>query len=483
VQVAQITKSERGSHPKSAASVIATTSIPSHKEQNSMSYLDKVVERRDAVKAEMDAILDAVAKENRTDLTAEETEKVDALVAESRSLDEKIEKLSAQAAADKKAAEARAAVASIATPTVATTKVTREERTYRPDGDISFFKDAYAAQFKSDYAAQERLARHQREESVERRDVGTDQFAGLVIPQYLVDLAAPLARAGRPFADFATNKMTLPPAGMTLNISRMTTGSSTAVQVTQNDAVSETDVDDTLLTVNVRTIAGQQDLSRQAIERGTGIDSFVAADLIKSWHTTLDSQTLNGTGSAGQIEGLRAAGGNAITFTSTAPTVALLYPKLADAIQQIQTNAFVNPTHFIMHPRRLAWLLSAVDSSNRPLVVPSANGPFNAAGVGAGASVYGNSGYQMMGLPIITDANIGTTYGTTTNRDEIYVVTAGENHLWEQPGSPFTLRYDATGAGNLTIKTVVYGYAAFTAGRYPLANSIISGSGLAAPTF
>ena len=104
-------------------------------------------------------------------------------------------------------------------------------------------------------------------------------------------------------------------------------------------------------------------------------------------------------------------------------------------------------------------------------------------GSGAGASLYGNSGYQMMGLPIITDASIGTTYGTTTNQDEIYVVTAPECHLWEQPGSPFTLRYDATGAGNLTIKTVVYGYAAFTAGRYPLANSIISGTGLSAPTF
>lgn len=448
-----------------------------------MSYFDKVVERRDAVKAEMDAILEAVASENRTDLTAEETTKVDALVAESRSLDEKIEKLSAQADADRKAAEARAAVADIAAPKVGGFKVTSEARTYSPDGEASFFRDAYSAQFRSDYAAQERLARHQREESIERRDVGTAQFDGLVIPQYLVDLAAPYARAGRPFADFATNKMTLPPSGMTLNISRMTTGSSTAVQVTQNDAVSETDVDDTLLTVNVRTIAGQQDLSRQAIERGTGIDAFVAADLIKSWHTTLDSQLLNGTGSAGQVEGLRSAGGNAITFTSTAPTVALLYPKLADAIQQIQTNAFVNPTHFVMHPRRLAFLLAAVDSSNRPLVVPAANGPMNAAGVGAGASSYGNSGYQMMGLPIITDANIGTTYGTTTNRDEIYVVTAGENHLWEQPGSPFTLRFDATGAGNLTIKTVVYGYAAFTAGRYPLANSIISGSGLSAPTF
>jgi HK97 family phage major capsid protein len=448
-----------------------------------MSYFDKVVERRDAVKAEMDAVLEAVASEDRTDLTVEETEKVDALVEEARSLDTKIEKLKAQADADAKASEIRSSVAAVATPRVGGTTVTRESRTYSERSDSSFFKDAYNAQFKSDFTAQDRLARHMREEEIERRDVGTAQFEGLVIPQYLIDLAAPLARAGRPFADFATNKMTLPPSGMTLNISRMTTGSSTAVQVTQNDAVSETDVDDTLLTVNVRTIAGQQDLSRQAIERGTGIDVFVAADLIKSWHTTLDSQILNGAGTAGTIKGLRASGGNAITFTSTAPTVGLLYPKLADAIQQIQTNSFTNPTHFIMHPRRLAFLLAAVDSTNRPLVVPAANGPMNASGVGAGPSSYGNSGYQMMGLPIITDANIGTTYGTTTNQDEIYVVNAGESHLWEQPGSPFTLRYDATGAGNLTIKTVVYGYAAYTAERYPLAASIISGTGLSAPTF
>ena len=448
-----------------------------------MSYFDKVVERRDAVKAEMDAVLEAVAEENRTDLTVEETEKVDALVEEARSLDTKIEKLKAQADADAKASEIRSSVASVATPRVGGTTVTRESRTYSERSDSSFFKDAYNAQFKSDFTAQDRLARHMREEEIERRDVGTPQFDGLVIPQYLVDLAAPLARAGRPFADFATNKMTLPPSGMTLNISRMTTGSSTAVQVTQNDAVSETDVDDTLLTVNVRTIAGQQDISRQAIERGTGIDVFVAADLIKSWHTTLDSQILNGAGTAGTIKGLRASGGNAITFTSTAPTVGLLYPKLADAIQQIQTNSFTNPTHFIMHPRRLAFLLAAVDSTNRPLVVPAANGPMNASGVGAGSSAYGNSGYQMMGLPIITDANIGTTYGTTTNQDEIYVVNAGESHLWEQPGSPFTLRYDATGAGSLTIKTVVYGYAAYTAERYPLAASIISGTGLSAPSF
>jgi HK97 family phage major capsid protein len=447
-----------------------------------MSYFDNVVERRDAVKAEMDAILEAVAAESRTDLTADETTKVDALVEESRSLDEKIEKLTAQATADAKASEARAAVAAVVTPVGGTT-VTREARTYSPEAETSFVKDVFNAQVRNDYSAQERLARHSKEESIERRAVATSNFDGLVIPQYLVDLAAPYARAGRPTADFATSKHALPASGMTLNISRMTTGTSTAVQETQNTAVSNTDADDTLLTIPVRTIAGQQDLSKQAIERGTGIDTFVIADLIRSWHTTVDAQVLNGTGSNGQFKGIRLSGGNAVTYTATAPTVALLYSKLADAYQQIESNVFIAPTHWIMHPRRLAAILAASDTTGRPLAVPTGNSPMNAVAAGAGLPGYGNSGYSILGLPVVTDANVGTTYGAATNQDEIYCVAAPEMHLWEQAGSPFAMSFDATTAGSLTVKSVIYGYGAFSAERYPLAASIISGTGLVAPTF
>jgi len=449
-----------------------------------MSYLDKVIEAREAVKVEMDTILEAVATENRTDLTEDETAKVDALVEESRSLDSKIEKLTAQAVADAKAAEARSAVANVAMPKVGGAKVTREARTYSPEGDASFVKDAFTAKFSNDYAAAERLARHSREEEIERRSVGTGNFAGLVIPQYLVDLAAPFARAGRPTADFATNKMVLPAAGMTLNISRMTTGTSTAVQAAENDAISNTNADDTLLTVNVRTIAGQQDISKQAIERGTGIDQFIIQDLIRGWHTTLDNQIINGDGTSGAMLGIRQTVGiNDVTYTDASPSVANLYPKLADAYQQIQTSVFQNPTHWIMHPRRLAFLLAGVDGSQRPLVLPALNGPMNAVATGAGAAAYGNSGYTMLGLPIIADANVTTTAGAGNDEDQIYCVNAGELHLWEQAGSPFALNFDATGAGSLTIKSVVYGYGAFTAGRYPGAVSKINGTGLVAPTF
>jgi HK97 family phage major capsid protein len=449
-----------------------------------MSYLDKLIERRESVKAEMDAVLEAVAAENRTDLTNDESAKVDALVEESRSLDSKIEKFKAQADADAKVAEVRAAVADVAMPkSTATTKIVNEPRTYTPESGNSFIADAFNAQYRNDYSAQDRLARHTREEAIERRDVGTANFAGLVIPQYLVDLAAPFARAGRPTADFATNKHVLPAAGMTLNISRMTTGTSAAIQASENSPVSETNADDTLLTIDVRTIAGQQDLSKQVIERGTGVDAFVVQDLIRAWHTQLDNQILNGDGLAGAMLGLRnTIGVNSVTYNDAAPSVEDLYPKLADAYQQIQTGVFMNPTHWIMHPRRLAFLLAAVDSSKRPLVVPALNGPMNSIATGAGSVGYGNSGYTLMGLPIIADANVTTTAGAGTE-DEIYCVTAPELHLWEQSGSPFALSFDATGAGSLTVKSVVYGYGAFSAGRYPAASSKISGTGLIAPTF
>jgi len=56
--------------------------------------------------------------------------------------------------------------------------------------------------------------------------------------------------------DSATTPHPLPVEGMSLNISRITTGSSTAVQASENSAVSETNMDDTLLTIPVITVAG-----------------------------------------------------------------------------------------------------------------------------------------------------------------------------------------------------------------------------------
>jgi len=434
-----------------------------------MTYSKNLTEKRDAALAAADALVAKAADEKR-ELTTEEDAEIAQTLDIVRDLDEQIRRhkeLEERAAA---AAESRKA----AGVEVAVTTVKSEPRTYSKESAHSFVADAFRAQFSSDFAAQDRLARHMREEQVERRDVTSANFAGLIVPQFLTDLAAPFARAGRPTADRA-RKHQLPDAGLTISISKVTTGSAVAVQ-SEGAAVQETNMDDTKLDLTVQTVAGQQNVSRQAIERGTNVDSLVMADLVSAYHTELDRLLV------AQLRTDVAANGNVVVYNDGSPTVAELYPKLADAVQKVQTTFFAGPNAIIMHPRRLAFILAALDLQNRPLALPAPN--FNSVANGAGAPVYGNSGYTIMGLPVITDANVSTTAGAGANEDNIYVGNLQELHLWEQGnGDPMMLRFEQPKAAELDITMIVYGYATYTANRYPKAWSIIDGTGLVTPTF
>ena len=431
-----------------------------------MAMSEKLIEKRNAFLAEAQAVVDAAEAEGR-DLTADEDKAIATSLRSAAELDDSIK--------THKELEARSAEAKEVRNNAGlslTTSVKKEARTYDKGNRNSFMADAYAAQFRNDFAASERLARHMQEERVERRDVTSANFAGLIVPQYLTELAAPYARAGRPVANVA-RKHPLPAEGLTISISKVTTGSSTAIQ-TEGAAVSETNMDDTKLDVSVVTVAGQQTVSRQALERGTNVDTLVMNDLVSSYHTTLDAQV---------VAELLASAGQSVTYTDASPTVAELYPKLLDAVQKVQTTFFGGPNAIIMHPRRLAWILAALDNQNRPLAVPA---PRNVNGIasGDGSVQYGNSGYEIAGLPVITDANVSIVQGAGTNQDTIYVGNLQELHLWEDGnGEPMYLRFEQTKGAELDVLCVVYGYNAYTANRYPNAWAQINGTGLVTPTF
>jgi HK97 family phage major capsid protein len=437
-----------------------------------MSYSETLSEKRDATLAKAEAIV-ALAESEARDLTDAENVEIGTALEEVRSLDDQITKHAELEQRFAAAKEVRKEVGIDAAPAV----VKSEPRTYTKRSDSSFIRDAYNAQFNNDFAAKERLSRHMQEERVERRDVTSANFAGLIVPQFLTELAAPFARAGRVFMD-VSRKHALPADGLTISISKVTTGSATAVQ-TEGAAVQETNMDDTKLDVSVLTIAGQQNVSRQALERGTNVDSLVSADLISAYHTKLD-QTYVTTGTDSLTNSIT----QVITYTDASPTVAELYPKIMDGIQRIQTNFFGGPNFILMHPRRLAFILAALDNSNRPLAVPTSNGPLNAFAVGDGSVVYGNSGYTIAGLPVITDANVITTNGVGGDEDVIIIGNTQESHLWEDgDGAPMMLRFEEPKVAELDVTMVVYGYSAYTAKRYPNAFALIGGTGLVTPTF
>ena len=359
-----------------------------------------------------------------------------------------------------------------------------EKRTYNSDADpkgVNFLADV-AARALNNGGAIMRLERHMDEERSLRgpqidRAAGTSAFAGLVVPQYLVDLYAPQAKAGRPFADIC-RKHDLPETGMTASIGRVTTGTSVAVQASEGAAVSETDIDDTLLTVNIQTASGQQTLSRQAVERGIGVEQTTLEDLFRAYGTSLDNTLLNQA-----TNGLTNVA-TPIAYTDGTPTAPELYPKLLAAPAAVEAallDQAANDTVAVMHSRRWYWLQSQLTSTwpmfGQPGVAPQLSGVNYAEKYGSGFR-----GVLPSGAPVVVDNNIATNLGAGTNEDEIYFASPSECHLWEDPSAPMLIRAEQTKAANLQILLVVYGYFAYTHARRPHAQKI-AGTGLIAPSF
>lgn len=436
--------------------------------------------------AKRTAITDIVKEEARQDLTPEEDVEFRAKSAEIKAkqgeiagYNERIQELSDEIERSGKlndeAAKVRRAQARV--------ESVKEAAAYAKGNGRSYLQDLMRVQRNMDPNGQslERLQRHAQDvaNDAEYRDLDrTDGNGGYFVPPaWLVNQYVPLARAGRAYANLVTSQP-LPSGTDSINIPKVTAGTTTAVQTADNAAVAEQDLDDNFIEAKVRTVAGQQDVAIQLLDQSpVNFDEVVFQDLIADFGTKLDLQVLAGSGASGQVLGVHGTPGIG-TIAITALTVASFYAAIADAIQRVHTSRFLPPTHIVMHPRRWGWLTASLDGDQRPLVLPAANAPQNAlATLDAVASqqVVG----QLQGLPVVTDPNIGTAYGTGTNEDVVYVQRSADLLLFESGIRTRTL--PEPGAKNLTVCLQVYGYLAFTAGRYP--QSVVEIGGLTPPAF
>lgn len=442
-------------------------------------------ESRDDLQSKRSAIVQLADDEGRADLTEVEDSEFQELTTAIRALDDEIETRAARITelSDEEQRNSDAALA-FRQAEVASVRVKSEARMYEKGNGRSYLQDLAKAQVHQDPEARARLERHAAEVRIdpEYRDLNrTDTTGGYFVPPLWLSDYVALARAGRPTANLVTN-LPLPPGTDSINIPKISTGTATAIQAADNSAVQETDLADTSVQANVKTIAGQQDLAMQLIDQSPfNFDEVVFADLAADYATKVNVQVLDGSNSDGQVKGLlNATGINTVAYTDTTATVAELYPKVADAIQKIHTNRYMAPNVIVMHPRRWAWLLAALDTTNRPLVVPAAQGPNNAfASFGEVASqqIVG----QFQGLPVVTDPSIPTTDGAGTNEDVIVVMRSTDCILYESALRTRVL--PEVGSGTLTVRLQVYGYLAFTAERQPKGITVVSGTGLTAPTF
>ena len=258
---------------------------------------------------------------------------------------------------------------------------------------------------------------------------------GFVPPHYLLDLYAPLARAGKPLLNLIP-EAELPPT-MSVSIPRLIAGSSVTSQVSQNTSVTEVDIQDGYVTGNVVTLAGNQTVSLQLLEQSPiAFDAVVFQDLFAAHAQVSDAQAITGTGTNGQLLGLANIPGiEQISFPSASTQG--IYSALAQAINLVWTTRFAAPDYIVIHPTVWAEWLSKLDSENRPLFIPRYQGAFNAAGIMGNNNAEGIVG-NIMGLQVVLDPNIPYSAGTSSayvikSTDLMYFTSGAQARVLYEP--------------------------------------------------
>jgi HK97 family phage major capsid protein len=354
------------------------------------------------------------------------------------------------------------------------------------DNHVSWFKDLIhqAANLDPTGESRARLARHAEEvatsfEFQEHRDLSRVDGEGgyFVPPAWLVDQYIEFARPGRAFANLLQRRP-LPGGTDSINTPRILTGTATSVQSADLQPVTETDLTDTFINSPVRTIAGQQGVALQLIDQSPiAFDDVIFRDLVSAYAVNVDTQALDGSGSNGEITGVSQTPG-ILTVACATQDIKGFYSALANAINLVLTTRFMPPTAIVVHPRRWAWLTSLLDQNSRPLFVPEAGGPFNAAGVIADVAPEGVVG-RVLGLPVVVDANITTTAGASPGGQDVAYVLRAEDVVLYESGVRARVMPEPR-ADILSVLCQVYGYLAMAV-RYP--GSVCEITNLTAPTF
>lgn len=445
----------------------------------------------DKLDAARKAIVTVAKDEGRDDLTVDEDREfrekgaeIAKKQAEVKGYADRIKELSdEQARAGELEEGAKAVRKATAQLTEVKEPVTYSAENCRGVNSRSYFRDLmkYQLGMDADGKSQERLRRHAVDVETDKQYRDLDRVDGnggyFTPPVWLVKEYIALARAGRPYANVVQN-LPLPSGVSSLQIPKVASGTAVAIQTADNAPVQETDLDDTFIEAKVRTVAGQQDIAIQQLEQSPiNFDEVIFQDLYADYAVKVDAQVLRGTGNSGQVVGVHATSGIE-TIPIDTLSVAAYYGAIADGIQRVHTLRHQAPTHIAMHPRRWAWLNAQLDENLRPLVVPTAQAPQNAIASFGGVMPEGIVG-TMQGLPVLSDPNIGTTYGEDSNEDVTYVQRSSDMLLYESGIRSRVL--NEVGSGNLTVRLQVFGYILFTAERYP--KSIVEIGGLVEPEF
>jgi HK97 family phage major capsid protein len=261
----------------------------------------------------------------------------------------------------------------------------------------------------------------------------TTDNAGLIPTRQLTEVINPLANADRPFID-AISRGTLPDAGMTFEIPKLTQAPTVAVTA-EEAAPSDTDQNVAFVTVTVQKFAGQQTFSVELLDRSS--PAFFA-ELSRQMQFAYAKATNDRVST---VIGAAATDGGNRTMSA-----ANLLDFVSDAAVDIYKETLGFATNVVVSPEQWGAIMGLVDGSNRPVYVQTIN-PQNASANLTPTGIRGN----VHGLNLYVSRSLsGTGDGTI-------VVLNPESYTWYE-SSTFRLESNLIATGQINV--ALYGYGA-----------------------
>jgi HK97 family phage prohead protease len=278
-------------------------------------------------------------------------------------------------------------------------------------------------------------------------DDTTSNNAGLIPTRQLTEVINPLSNADRSTID-AISRGVLPDAGMSFEIPKIT-AVPTVEDENEGDAIVETGMTNSFLTVNVNKYAGGQTFSVELLDRSNPVffDELVR-QMEYAYALATDKFVATTIVSSGQL-----------APTTQANTATGLLGFVAEAAAEVYADSLGFARNLIVTPEQWSKIMSYNDSG-RPIY--TASQPQNAGGAVSPQSLRGN----VAGLDLYVSRALGINLNAAPVGDGSMIVINPDSYTWYE-SSRFRLQTNV--ALNGQIEVAYYGYGA-------LATKVANGS-------
>ena len=270
---------------------------------------------------------------------------------------------------------------------------------------------------------------------VQAADDTTSNNAGLIPTRQLTEVINPLSNAVRPALDSITTGV-LPDAGMSFEIPKIT-AVPTVEDENEGDAIVETGMTNSFITVNVNKYAGGQTFSVELLDRSSPLFFDILVEEMEKAYLKATEVAI--------IAGLVAGGTDGGNRTLDADGVNAF---VADGAVSIYGATLATPSNILVTPAQWGNLMK-IDDNGRP-IYNSLIGNSNQAGNLNATSVTGN----LLGLNLRVSTNLATA---DTDGDNSLIIINPASYTWYE-SSRFRLQTNV--ALNGLIEVSYYGYGA-----------------------